>query len=83
MPRRPENCRFIIEAKCPGVGAEGAIGQAKNYARTLGVGCDLIVTDGFRYRLYAAGQDYEPVAYANLLRLKRSAVDLFERLCRP
>jgi hypothetical protein len=83
LPRRPENCRFIIEAKCPGVGAEGAIAQARNYARAIGVGCDLIVTDGFRYRLYAAGQGYQPVAYANLLRLKRNALELFERLRRP
>lgn len=83
LPRKPGNCRFIIEAKCPGVGAEGAIGQARNYARTLGVGCDLIVTDGFRYRLYAAKQDYQPVAYANLLRLKNNALELFERLRRP
>lgn len=82
LPRRPENCIFIIEAKCPGVGAEGAIGQARKYARTLGIGCDLIVSDGFRYRLYAAGQDYQPVAYANLLRLKQHALELFERLRR-
>jgi hypothetical protein len=80
LPRRPENCRFILEAKYPGVGAEGAVGQAKRYARKLGAKCDLLVTDGFRYRLYAAEREYEPVAYANLLRLKRSAVQLFDRL---
>jgi len=42
-----------------------------------------VVTDGVRYRLYAAAQDYAPVAYANLVRLKQSALDLFDRLKRP
>ena len=28
-------------------------------------------------------RDYQPVAYANLIRLKRSALDLFNRLKRP
>jgi hypothetical protein len=82
LPRRPENCRFVVEAKCPGVGAEGAIGQAKRYARKLGTQCDLVVSDGFRYRLYATQQDFQPVAYANLLRLKNSAAELFTRLKR-
>jgi len=43
------------------------------------------VTDGIRYRLYAkrAEQDFAPVAYANLARLKQPALDLFARLKRP
>jgi hypothetical protein len=41
------------------------------------------LTDGYRYRLYAVEQDYQPVAYANLLRLKRSALGLFDRIKRP
>jgi hypothetical protein len=82
LPRKPENCRLIIEAKCPGVGAEGALGQARRYARKLDVRRDVLVSDGFRYRLYAVEQDYQPVAYANLIRLKRAALDLFDRLKR-
>jgi hypothetical protein len=45
--------------------------------------CNLLVTDGYRYRLYAGGPDGGPLGYANLLRLKRSAAALFERLKRP
>jgi hypothetical protein len=44
---------------------------------------DVLVSDGFRHHLYAANQDYQPVAYANLIRPKRSALDLFNRLKRP
>jgi hypothetical protein len=65
------------------VGVEGALGQAKRYCRKLGICRDVLVSDGFRYRLYAANLDYQPVAYANLIRLKRSALDLFDRLKRP
>jgi hypothetical protein len=83
LPRKPENCGLIVEAKYPGVGAEGALGQAKRYARDLNIRRDILVSDGFRYRLYAVEQDYQPVAYANLIRLKRSALDLFNRLKRP
>jgi hypothetical protein len=83
LPRKPENCRLVIEAKYPGVGAEGALGQAKRYCRRLGICRDVLVSDGFRYRLYAADQDYQPVAYANLIRLKQSALELFNRLKRP
>jgi hypothetical protein len=82
LPRKPENCRLVIVAKYPSVGAEGALGQAKRYCRKLGICRDVLVSDGFRYRLYAADQDYQPVAYANLIRLKRSALDLFGRLKR-
>jgi hypothetical protein len=83
LPRKPENCRLIVEAKYPEVGAEGALGQARRYARELNVHRDIVVTDGYRYRLYAVEQDYQPAAYANLLRLKRSALELFDRLKRP
>ncbi len=82
LPRAPENCALIIEAKRPGVGAESAIGQALAYQAELGAHCDVLVTDGFRYRLYAAHRHYAPVAYANLARLKQNALDLFQRLKR-
>jgi hypothetical protein len=41
------------------------------------------VTDGVRYRLYDADNEYTSVAYANFGRLKKSAVELFARLKRP
>lgn len=83
LPRRPENCHFIIEAKRLGGGVEGALRQARHYLAKLGIQRDVIVTDGIRYRLYTADQNYEPVAYANLIRLKNSALALFERMSRP
>jgi hypothetical protein len=82
LPRTPENCALIVEAKYPEVGAEGALGQAQDYARDLNIRRDILDSDGFRYRLYGAEKDYRPVAYANLLRLKCSALDLFDRLRR-
>ena len=82
LPRTPENCRFVIEAKRLGAGVEGALAQAKGYVNELGVPCDIIVTDGIRYRMYACDREFEPVAYANLVRLKRSAVTLFDRMRR-
>lgn len=85
LPRTPENLFLIIEAKRLGAGVEGALAQAKGYLRELGVQRDIVVTDGIRYRLYAkpAEQDFAPVAYANLARLKLPALDLFARLKRP
>lgn len=83
LPRMPESCYLVLEAKRLGAGVEGALGQAKGYVQALGVPRDIVVTDGVRYRLYAAAQDYAPVAYANLVRLKRPAIDLFHRLKRP
>jgi hypothetical protein len=83
LPRRPVNCHLIVEAKYPGAGVEGALGQGLEYARTLGISPDILVTDGFRYRLYSGGGDHAPVAYANLHRLKRPALELFARLQRP
>jgi len=82
LPRVPEHCRFIIEAKRLGSGVEGALEQAKGYVGSLGVACDIIVTDGVRYRMYSAKNDYEPCAYANLARLKTSALNLFEMVKR-
>lgn len=83
LPRTPGNCTFVIEAKRLGAGVEGALEQARGYVTALGAACDAIVTDGVRYRLYDGGNDFAPVAYANLARLKRPAADLFARLRRP
>ena len=71
------------DAKRLGAGVEGALGQAKGYVQALGTPRDIVVTDGVRYRLYAAAQDFAPAAYANLVRLKEPALDLFNRLKRP
>ena len=83
LPRIPENCRYLIEAKRLGVGVEGALAQATGYVAALGVPCDVVVTDGIRYRMYEADKDFAPVAYANLARLKRSSLELFARMRRP
>ncbi len=82
LPRRPENCQFVIEAKRLGATVENALDQAKRYVRDLGVLRDIVVTDGIRYRLYAADKDFAPVAYANLARLKQPALKLFARMKR-
>ena len=86
LPRVPENIQFIVEGKRLGDGIEGALGQAKGYATALAVFCDLIVTDGLRYRLYEYDEnlaDFMPAAYANLLSLKQSAAKFLARLKRP
>jgi hypothetical protein len=83
LPRTPENCQFIIEAKRSSDSVEGALDQAKDYVEALGVPRDIVVTDGLRYRLYGAECHYQPVAYANLARLKQPALELFARLRRP
>ena len=82
LPRTPGNCRFVIEAKRLGAGVEGALAQAKGYVEGLRAPADVVVTDGFRYRMYSARDGFEPVAYANLVRLKKSATALFERMKR-
>jgi hypothetical protein len=82
LPRTPENCRFIIEAKRPGVDAERALEQAKRYVDSLGVQRDIIITDGIRYRMYTSKRGFEPLAYANMVRLKQSAAGLFQRMKR-
>ena len=73
----------MIEAKRLGADVEGALEQAKGYVQALGVARDVIVTDGIRYRLYDSSRGFEPVAYANLARLKRPAAALFTRIRRP
>jgi hypothetical protein len=83
LPRTPENCRFVIEAKRLGAGVEGALEQAKGYVESLSVPRDVVVTDGIRYRMYSCENGFAPLAYANLIRLKRSAVDLFDRMKKP
>ena len=83
LPRSPENCLFLVEAKRLGTGVEGALEQAKRYVSELGVLCDVVVTDGIRYRMYDAGNGFTPVAYANLAQLKESALHLFTRMRRP
>jgi hypothetical protein len=83
LPRCAATCHFIIEAKRLGTGVEGALMQAKAYVTALGVARDVVVTDGIRYRMYEASRDFVPVAYANLARLKRSALALLGRMQRP
>jgi hypothetical protein len=83
LPRTPDTVRYIIEAKRLGAGVEGALAQARGYLEALGIVRDVVVTDGVRYRLYAGESGFEPVAYANLARLKQSAADLFARMKRP
>ena len=94
LPRTPENCQFVIEAKRLGAGVEEALVQAKGYVKALGRPIDVIVTDGIRYRMYtclpaATGAEpedqsyFNPIAYANLARLKRPAAELFARMKRP
>lgn len=83
LPRTPENCHFVIEAKRLGAGVKDALDQAKGYVEALGLPRDVIVTDGIRYRMYAGERGFAPVAYANLARLKQPAADLFARMQRP
>lgn len=85
LPRRPENCHFIIEAKRlgSGSGVEGALEHAKDYLRDLGIERDIVVTDGIRYRMYEGSNNFANLAYANLDRLKVSANNLFARMKRP
>jgi hypothetical protein len=48
LPRTPENCHLVIEAKRLGAGVEGALEQAKGYVEALAIPRDVIVTDGAR-----------------------------------
>ncbi len=80
LPRTPENCRFVIEAKRLGAGLAPARKQAEDYVGGLQVSRDVIVSDGFRYRIFDHEKNFAPVAYANLARLKQSSVALFDRL---
>ena len=83
LPRSPETCRFIIEAKRLGSGVEGALEQAKGYLKDLGIEREIVVTDEIRYRMYEGSDNFGHIAYANLARLKLSATDLFARMQRP
>ncbi len=78
LPRIPENIVLIIEAKGIDTAAESAFGQARVYANRLKVSCDLLVTDGIRYRLF--DNEGNRIAYANLIRLKKPSPKLFEKL---
>lgn len=82
---------MVIEAKRLGAGVEQALDQAAGYVKALGIRADVLVTDGIRYRLYSSpaseqrtadvdSSHFEPVAYANLVRLKKPATELFLRL---
>lgn len=83
LPRTPDHVQFIIEAKRLGTGVEGALQQALNYLDRLNVKRDVIVTDGIRYRLFSAQNNFAPTAYANLARLKQPALQLFSLLKKP
>ncbi len=83
LPRIPENCQLVIEAKRLGAGVEGALEQAKGYVEALELPRDVVVTDGVRYRMYDARHAFQPLAYANLARLKQRAGELFARMQRP
>jgi hypothetical protein len=82
LPRVPANIEFIVEAKRLGEGVEGALAQAQGYTSALEVTCDLVVTDGLRYRLYDGPSGFLPAAYANLMRLKQPSEKLFARMKR-
>ena len=75
-------CCLIVEAKAVGCGLDDALAQARQYAEAIGTDCDILVTNGIRYRLHSRDEDYASVAYANLCRLKQSAMRLFDRLSR-
>ncbi|MDD9996915.1 MAG: hypothetical protein OXQ89_04140 [Rhodospirillaceae bacterium] len=83
LPRIPEHCHYLIEAKRLGAGVEGALDQAIGYVLALGIRRDVVVTDGIRYRMYDASKNFAPVVYANLARLKQSSLELFERMRSP
>jgi hypothetical protein len=83
LPRVPENVHFVVEAKRLGSGIEGALGQAKSYLRGLGVQRDIIVTDGMRYRLYAADRELAALHYAHLGWLREPAKELFAAVRPP
>jgi len=82
LPRSPETCRLVVEAKQFGTGVEAALDQGISYSRALGKPRDVLVTDGVRYRLYDALNDFAVAAYANFNRLKVSAAGLFNMLSR-
>jgi hypothetical protein len=90
LPRIPENCRFVIEAKRLGHGIEGALKQASRYLLRHGARANVILTDGVRYKLYsrrggleyANSTDLKEREYANLANLTARAAKLFARMRR-
>jgi len=80
LPREMQNLRLIVEAKTLGKGFQLARRQAFDYAQKLGADVDVVLTDGARYRVYRPPDFDTSVAYANLSRLRQSAVNLFARL---
>jgi hypothetical protein len=80
MPRSASTCRFIVETKRLRESSQAALAQGRRYLESLAIERDVVVTDGICYRLYAPQEDYAPVAYANLARLKQSATVLFDRM---
>lgn len=83
LPRTPENCCLVIEAKRLGAGVEGALAQAESYLRNLGIERDIVVTDGIRYKMYSHNDgESRPIAYANFSWLKRPALELIEMMKR-
>lgn len=83
LPRIPENCHYLIEAKRLGTSVESALDQAIRYVKALGVRRDVVVTDGICYRMYDSSRDFASVGYANLARLKHSSLSLFDRMQNP
>lgn len=80
LPRIPQNCKFIVEAKRPGVSLDAALTQARRYLDAIGVSRDILLTDGIRYHLYDPTRNFARAAYANLARLKSSGTCLFDRI---
>jgi hypothetical protein len=82
FPRVAGNCRFVVEAKAFNEGIESASAQANNYIEQPGIRGNLVVTDGFRDKMYAAGDAPQPIAGANLWNLKQSALSFFDKMGR-
>jgi len=83
LPRTPENCELVVEAKRLGQGLAYAVEQGKGYVDALGIQRDVMVTDGIRYHLYSCQRNFEPGEFVNLSHLKERAQSLFSRLKRP
>jgi len=82
LPRTAGSCCLVVEAKRLGEGLDLALEQAKEYVRVTGSECDVLVTNGIRYRLHTRENGYSEAAYANLCRLRQPATELFARLRR-
>lgn len=93
-PRAPQNCRFVIEVKRPDTGILRALENAFHYANEYEIMGDdryIVITDGILYLMYKANAEnlgnfdnldnINPIAYANIYRLKESHLKLFNLLC--